>query len=112
MHLPLRNIWILIASMAAVASAGCGMQVEKLSERVQPAITALSITPQSPSILIKQTAQLKAVASYANGSTTDITSTAEWTSSAPAVAPVDSQGLLTCQSAGSSLVSALSGGVT
>ena len=112
MHSPLRNIWILIASMAAVASAGCGMQVEKLSESVQPAITALSITPQSPSILIKQTTQLKAVASYANGSTTDITSTAEWTSSAPAVAPVDGQGLLTCQSAGSSLVSALSGGVT
>jgi hypothetical protein len=88
------------------------MQVEQFSESVQPAITALSITPQSPSILIKQTVQLKAVASYANGSTATITSTAEWTSSAPAVATVDGQGLLTCQGTGSSLVSALSGGVT
>jgi len=64
---------------------------EQFSESVQPAITALSITPQSPSILIKQTVQLKAVASYANGSTATITSTAEWTSSAPAVATVDGQ---------------------
>jgi hypothetical protein len=88
------------------------MQVEQFSESIQPAITALSITPQSPSILIKQTVQLNAVASYANGSTATITSTAEWTSSAPAVATVNGQGLLTCQGTGSSLVSALSGGVT
>jgi hypothetical protein len=88
------------------------MIVEQVSESVQPAITALSITPQSPSILINQNAQLKAVASYANESTTDITSTAEWTSSAPAVASVDGPGLLTCQGAGISLVSALLGGVT
>ena len=106
------SIWIFIAGVGVVASAGCGMQVEKVSESEQPAITGISITPQFPSILTKQTAQLKAVASYANGSTTDITSTAGWTSSAPAVATVDGQGLLTCQGAGSSLVSALSGGVT
>jgi len=73
MRSPLRNVWIVIASITTVASAGCGMQVEKFSESVQPAITALSITPQSPSILIKQTVQLNAVASYANGSTATIT---------------------------------------
>jgi len=112
MRSPLRNIWIFIASLITVASAGCGMQVEQFSESVQPAITALSITPQSPSILIKQTAQLNAVASYENESTATITSTVKWTSNAPAVATVGGQGLLTCEGAGSSLVSALSAGVT
>ena len=106
-----RSIWIFIANMGVVASVGCGMQVEKASSSGQPAITGISITPQSPSILISQTAQLSAIASYANGTAANISSSAKWTSSAPDVATIDGQGLLTCQDAGISLVSALSGGV-
>ena len=112
MHWQYKNIWIFIASMAAAASTGCGMQVERLSESMQTTVIALSITPQSPSILVKQTVQLDAVATYSNGSSTDITSTAKWASSAPAVAIIDSQGILFCQSTGSSQVTAFSGGVT
>ena len=106
------SIWILIASVGLVASVGCGMQVEKDSGSEQSAITGILVTPQSPSILINQTAQLSAIASYANGTVTNISSSAKWVSSAPAVATIDGQGLLTCQGAGNSQVSALSGGVT
>ena len=106
------RVWMFLASVGVVASVGCGMLVEKISDSQQPAITGISITPQSPSILIYQTAQLSAIASYANGTATNISSSAKWTSSAPAVATIDGQGLLTCQDAGNSQVSALSGGVT
>ena len=73
-----KNIWACIASMTAIASIGCGMQIEELSGSAQPAIAEISITPQSASLLIKQTIQLDAVALHANGLSTNITSTAEW----------------------------------
>jgi len=107
-----KNIWACIASMTAIASIGCGMQIEELSGSAQPAIAEISITPQSPSLLIKQTIQLDAVALHANGLSTNITSTAEWTSSVPSVATVNTQGLLTCEGVGVSKVSVSSEGVT
>ena len=85
------------------------MQVEKDSDSEQPVITGISITPQSPSILIDQSAQLSAIASYANGTAANITSSAKWASSAPVVASVGAQGLLTCQGAGTSQVSVSAG---
>jgi hypothetical protein len=57
-----------------------------------------------------QTTQLDAVALYANGLSTNITSTAEWASSVPTVATVNTQGILTCVGAGISQVSVNSGG--
>ena len=106
-----KNLWACIASVTAIASIGCGMQIEKLSGSAQPAVTEISVTPQSPSLLINQTTQLDAVALYANGLTANIASTAEWTSSAHSVATVNTQGLLACVGAGVSQISVSSGGV-
>ncbi len=98
-----------IAAIALFASVGCSEHLE--SNIVSVAIKAIAITPSSPNIPILESTQFHATASYTDGSTKDITSTAVWASSAAAVAPFEAQGLLTCKEAGRSDISASAGGV-
>jgi pectate lyase-like protein len=101
----------LIATIVLFASFGCAEQAEVLPNSQTVDIKAIAITPSSPNVPVLGSAQLHAIASYADGSTADITSTAAWASSAAAVAPLGTQGLLTCKTAGSSNISASAGGV-
>jgi hypothetical protein len=94
------------ASVALVAFIGCTETVEPLSINPAAGIKAIRITPSSPNVSIPQSTQLRAIASYTDGTTLDVTSTAAWASSVTAVAPSVSQGLLTCEAAGISQISA------
>ena len=96
----------LIASIFLCASLGCGTDVKVLSANESPLISAISIEPQSPSISTHQTAQLRAIATYTNGTTSDITSTADWTSSTPTIVALNAQGVLSCSVPGNARVSA------
>lgn len=74
-------------------------------------VTSIAVSPANPTIAVDAAQQLTATATYSNGSTGNITSSATWTSSAPAVAFVDAAGLAGGVLAGSSTITASYGGV-
>jgi hypothetical protein len=94
------------AGIALIAFIGCTETVEPLSDKPSVAVKSLQITPSSPNLSVLQSTQLRAIASYTDGTTLDVTSTAAWASSVTAVAPSAPQGLLTCEAAGTSQISA------
>ncbi|MEK7353929.1 MAG: Ig-like domain-containing protein, partial [Chloroflexota bacterium] len=80
-------------------------------------LDSIRVTPLSPTITFisgaPPTLQFTATAVYSDGSTTDNTTTAAWTSSAPAVATVNAaSGLATTVAAGASTITATLGGKT
>jgi uncharacterized protein YjdB len=83
---------------------------------VTAAITSISISPSAASVALGLTQQFKATAHYSNGTTSDVTALATWTSSVPAVAGISnntgSQGLATSVAAGSSIIHAAYQGIT
>ena len=69
-----------------------------------PVLQSIAITPASVSLLSSgQTAQLKAMGTFSAGLPQNLTATATWTSSAPAVATVSSTGLAKAIASGGSL---------
>src|ERR1700684_3619286 len=102
-----RNTWpALFISVALIAFLGCTESVETLSTNPSASIKAILINPSSPNVSVLQSTQLRAIASYTDGTTSDVTSTAVWASSVTAVAPSALLGLLTCAAAGTSQISA------
>ena len=71
-----------------------------------PILQSITVTPLTPSIAAGFTRQFTATGNYSDGSTADLTSTATWQSSAPAVATLNSGGLATGLTVGSATISA------
>src|SRR5207248_1736995 len=80
---------------------------------VGPAVlVSIAVTPANPSIPKGTTQQFTATGTYSDGSTVDLTSSAAWVSSNPAVATITAGGLASGAAPGTSQVSASSGGVS
>ena len=78
-------------------------------------LVSISLTPSTPTLTLgktQPTQQFKAVGSYSDGSTKDITATSNWLSSITAVATINTSGLATGISAGTTTISASSGTVS
>jgi uncharacterized protein YjdB len=75
-------------------------------------LTAIAVTPSSPSVTVGATQQLKATATYSDGSTANVTGSASWTSSAASVASVNAGGTVTAVAAGSATITASLGGMS
>jgi uncharacterized protein YjdB len=75
-------------------------------------LTSIVITPATASIATGQSQSFTASGIFSDGSTTDITNSVTWNSSAASVATVDPSGLATGVSAGAANISATSGSVT
>ena len=97
------------AIVALLACIGCTETVEPLSEASSVNIKTIQITPSSPNVSVAQSMQFSALATYTDGTTLDVTSAASWTSSVNAVVPSVPLGLLTCETAGTSQISASMG---
>ncbi len=69
-------------------------------------VQSLTVTPTTASIGIQGTQAFQAVVTLSDGTTEDVTATASWASSKPAIASIDSAGLCTGVSAGTSTISA------
>src|SRR5207248_9490608 len=83
------------------------------SQQVQISVlVSIAITPANPSIPKGTTQQFTATGTYSDGSTQDLTGSATWVSSNPAVATITAGGLASGAAQGTSQVSATSGGVT
>lgn len=97
--------FLLIA--LALPIAGC----------TNPLIDSLSVSPSSQSLAVGQTVQLTATGTIGHGSshpstTQDDTDSVTWTSSVPAVASVNSTGLVTALTAGTTTITASMNGYT
>jgi len=77
-----------------------------------PALVSIAIAPMNPSFALGTTQQLHATGTYTDGSTLDLTTTVIWNTANHGVATVDSQGLATSVTVGSTSVTATSGSIT
>ena len=80
-----------------------------------PVITALTVTPAAASIAVGTTTQFAAIGTFTDGSTQNVTATAQWTSSNPAVAGINvngASGLAKGVAAGNTTITASLSGVS
>ncbi len=75
-------------------------------------LQSIAVTPANPSVASGLTEQLTATGTYSDGTTANLTSSVTWASATGGVATVNSSGLATAVSAGTSLISATSGTVS
>jgi hypothetical protein len=73
-----------------------------------PVIVGLNIMPATSSLVIGSTGSLQAIATLSDGTTQDLTNTATWSSSQPAIVGVSSGGVLSAQQVGSATIHAQS----
>ncbi|HTY43479.1 MAG TPA: choice-of-anchor D domain-containing protein, partial [Thermoanaerobaculia bacterium] len=76
----------------------------------KPVLTGVTVTPQNPGLGVGQTLPMKATASYNDGSTQDVTTSAHWASSASRIVAVGNQdsnkGIATGVATGSAVATA------
>jgi uncharacterized protein YjdB len=75
-------------------------------------LASITLAPIDPSVLAGSTQQFVATGHDTDGSTTDLTTTATWSSSAPAVATVSATGLATTLAGGTTTISATRGAIS
>ena len=74
-------------------------------------LTSITVIPVNPSVANGTTVQLKAIGTFSDGSTQNLTTQVMWTSSS-GMATVDSSGLVTGKAVGSAPITATLGGVS
>jgi hypothetical protein len=75
-------------------------------------LVSISLSPADASLAAGSTQQLTATGIYSDGSKQNVSSSASWTSSQPAIATVSASGTATGLSTGSSTVTAAAGGIS
>ncbi|HTC87348.1 MAG TPA: Ig-like domain-containing protein [Bryobacteraceae bacterium] len=96
------------STISACAGAICGSTSVTIAP---PALVSLAVTPVSPSIPAGTAQQYTATGTYTDGSTQVLTSSATWSSSATAVATVNTVGLATSFIQGGTTITATLGAV-
>ena len=76
-----------------------------------PVLDSIAVTPANPSVVLGNGQQFTATGTYSNGSTQNLTSTATWSSSTPGVATMNTTGMATSVSAGSTTIMAALGSI-
>lgn len=105
MSLPRPSLSSLLVLSVCLFLAGCGEPGDPKPFQV-PALQTLTVTPASASLVAGEARQLAVSASYADGSSQDLTSRVTYTSSATAVATVSGAGVVTAVAAGTAVVTA------
>ncbi|HYM79487.1 MAG TPA: choice-of-anchor D domain-containing protein [Candidatus Dormibacteraeota bacterium] len=98
----------IIQGTATVTATAAGVSGSASVTIPAPTLVSIVISPQSPLLPLGTAEQLTATGVYSDGSVQDLTSSATWTTSAPA-ATVSSSGLVTGVSLGTSNIQAASG---
>jgi hypothetical protein len=75
-------------------------------------LTSIAVTPANPTFTAGTTQQFTATATYSDGSTANVTTTATWASSNTSAATIDTSGLATGVTAGSTTITATLNSVT
>ena len=102
-----------VAAGSSTITATIGSTTGSATATVTAALlSSIVITPSTASIATGQTQAFTANGIFSDGSTTDITNSVTWNSSATNFATIDATGLATGVSAGSAMITATSGSVT
>jgi len=91
----------IVVTVGGVASAGANFTVTSLN--------SIALTPTTVSIPTGQTFQFALTGTYSDGTNLNVSSSATWSSSAQAVATVNSSGLATAATVGSTIIQAAIG---
>jgi uncharacterized protein YjdB len=75
-------------------------------------LTSIAVSPANPNVFAGATQQFTATATYNDGSTANVTSTAAWSSANSAVVRINSAGLATAMAAGSASITATLSGAS
>lgn len=101
--------WLLLLVTCLVMLPGCGggsPQASSGGGNSGPTLQSIQISGLSGSVVAGQNLQLKATATYSNNTSSDVTSTATWSSSDTNIATVASGGVLTAKASGQCSVTA------
>jgi hypothetical protein len=97
---------------ALVACSKSGGSDNSNSTGTAPTLVSIAVTPANPSLTAGNTQQFSAAGTYSDSSTKDLTSFATWSTSNPAIATINSAGLASTASAGSTTITATAGNVS
>lgn len=98
--------------LSLVVETGCGSGSSSSSLSRSSILTAVAISPAGVYVNVGSTQQFTAMATYSDGTQTNMTSSATWASSNSAVASVSGSGLLSAIAKGAGTVTATVGTVT
>jgi hypothetical protein len=109
-----KTVGLVVAGLAVVSGIIVAVVVSESSKNKTPAgvtLSSIAITvPSGLTQLVNTTQQFKAIGTYSDGSTKNITSQVTWTSSKTNIATVSASGLVTAIAAGNtSIMATLSG---
>ena len=89
-----RRVFVLLLAVGTNAIlAGCMGSGSSQSNQPAPTISSISLSPQNSAVTVGKNLQLSAQATYSDGSTKDITSTASWAVSDTSIATVKAGGV-------------------
>ena len=91
-----------------LASAGCGGNSSSTAKTMR----SIAVSPSPATIAAAATQQFAATATYSDGTTANVTTTATWTSATTTVATISASGLATAVASGSSAITASLSGVS
>ena len=97
-----------VGNMAIKAISGIVLGSATLNV-VPAAMASISVTPSQFSILVGANQQFTATGVFTDGTTTDLTLTATWTSSTPSIATITKAGFVSGKAQGSTTITATSG---
>ena len=97
------------ASLTGCAGGGSSSNNSSGSSSGGAAISSIQVTPPSMSVGSGATQQFKATAQMSDGSTKDVSSSVQWTSSDSAIASISANGLATGSGSGTVTITAISG---
>jgi len=104
---------IMLLALLTLGVSACSTSKTTTTFTGAPVLNSIAVTPNPPPSLSKgHTQQFKAVGTYSDGTTADITSRVAWASDNAEAAAIDNSGLATGVEAGIANVTAALDGIT
>jgi hypothetical protein len=109
---PQLNLFVCFPGGTTCVGTYQPLQVTQISQKPPVLLSAINVTPISASISIGSTQQYSAEGIYSDGSMTNLTTTALWTSSNTSKATITNTGLATGVAVGTTNITATATGIT
>jgi len=93
-------------------ASGSPQTVQLSGHGISATLKSIAVTPSSATLAVGATQQFTATGTYSNGDTENLTNLAAWSSTVTTVATINSTGLATAVSAGTTTIEATYSGVT
>ncbi len=108
-----RSLFACFALLLLIACGGGGGATGSGGNGTPAAATlsALSLSPASPSLLVGASTQFQATGTYSDGSAKDLSASVTWNSASPAAATITAGGLATGLASGTTVISANLGAI-